>query len=135
MTAEVDAVLRANKAFYEAFSRRDVAAMSALWCAEEPVSCIHPGHAPLLGREVILASWQSILTNRSAPQIDCLAPIARNYGDTAVVVCTELVNGAFLAATNVFVRRHGTWWIVHHHAGAAPVPPSVKAAEERKTLQ
>ena len=36
-------------------------AMDELWAPEGVVTCTHPGHAPLNGREEIMASWQSIL--------------------------------------------------------------------------
>ena len=36
-------------------------AMDELWAPEGVVTCTHPGHAPLNGREDIMASWQSIL--------------------------------------------------------------------------
>ena len=35
--------------------------MDELWAPEGVVTCTHPGHAPLNGREDIMASWQSIL--------------------------------------------------------------------------
>ena len=37
------AVLFANEAFYRAFADRDMDAMAALWAADGPVACIHPG--------------------------------------------------------------------------------------------
>ena len=38
-------------------------------------------------------------------------------GDVAYVVCNELLPGAELCATNVFVREAGLWKLIHHHAG------------------
>ena len=46
--SELDAVLFANEAFYRAFADREMPAMVDLWATEAPVSCIHPGHEPLL---------------------------------------------------------------------------------------
>jgi ketosteroid isomerase-like protein len=39
------------------------------------------------------------------------------YGDTALVLCEEELDGGTLAATNLFVREDGGWRIAHHHAG------------------
>ncbi len=135
MTFDETGVLEANVAFYEAFARRDLQAMAAIWAHRSVVSCVHPGHRPLLGREVVLASWRAILTSPTAPQIDCRGARALAAGTGAFVICTELVNGVFLAATNVFVREDDAWRIVHHQAGACPPPPEVAEMEVRKTLQ
>ena len=45
-TGEAD-LLRANRAFYEAFNERDIAAMDELWAHHTPVACVHPGWPPL----------------------------------------------------------------------------------------
>ena len=47
--SDEEAVLAANEAFYRAFAARDFAAMDALWAAEAPVACIHPGWDALVG--------------------------------------------------------------------------------------
>ena len=54
------AVLDANRAFYTAFQKRDNNAMEHVWAEEHPSSCIHPGWAPLMGREAVMASWRAI---------------------------------------------------------------------------
>ena len=43
-------------------------------------------------------------------------------GEAAWVICTEIVPGGSLAATNVFVRERGGWHMVHHHASPLPRP-------------
>jgi ketosteroid isomerase-like protein len=116
MTADEEAVLAANAAFYRAFLERDVDAMDALWARETLVACIHPGWQVLNGREAVMASWRGIL-NGVPPLIRCTQAIACVTGASAFVVCTENIDDAELVATNVFVREDGAWKLAHHHAG------------------
>jgi SnoaL-like protein len=39
------------------------------------------------------------------------------YGDAALVLCEEELDGGTLVASNVFVREDGAWRIAHHQAG------------------
>src|SRR5437868_1538296 len=43
MADKSDSLVAANQAFYDAFDRRDFAALAALWSSRPTVSCIHPG--------------------------------------------------------------------------------------------
>ena len=112
-----DAVLAANLEFYRAFAMRDLAAMDALWVRQGPVACLHPGWAALTDRRAIIASWSGILSNPQAPRITCFDERVLLFGETALVLCEEELDGGTLAATNVFVREDGTWRLAHHHAG------------------
>ncbi len=121
MSGDEEAVLEANAAFYRAFDQRDLESLAALWAEHAPVGCIHPGWAPLHGRESVVASWKSILEGQP-PRIACFAARAHVFGDCALVVCSERLEGGTLAATNVFARDGGTWKLVHHQAGPQPEP-------------
>ena len=94
------------------------------------VTCIHPGWPPLRGRKPVVQSWRDILANPNAPKITCQN--ARAYVDAAMayVLCTEVLAGGQLAATNIFVIEDRTWKMVHHQAGpmqeTAPKPPIKK---------
>jgi ketosteroid isomerase-like protein len=112
-----DAVLAANLEFYRAFTTRDVAAMEALWAKRAPVACVHPGWPALADRQAIIESWRSILGNPEAPRIACYDERVLLYGDTALVVCEEELDGGTLVASNFFVREEGAWRIAHHQAG------------------
>jgi predicted nuclease with RNAse H fold len=109
-------VLDANSAFYRAFSRRDLAAMDALWATGAPVACVHPGWDALRGREDVMESWHAILNGSEPPEIDCSHAFAQVLGQAALVICREHVAGGQLVATNVFVREGGAWKMVHHQA-------------------
>jgi ketosteroid isomerase-like protein len=127
-TPEID-VLAANGAFYEAFARRDVAAMEAVWSQRIDIACIHPGWDALVGRREVLSSWRAILESPEAPDLECAGAVAHVLGEVAYVVCNELLANAELCATNVFVREGGAWKLVHHHAG--PVASRMEEARPR----
>lgn len=112
-----DAVLAANLEFYRAFTARDVAAMDALWARRAPVACLHPGWTALTDRNAIIESWEGILSHSDAPRIACFDEQAFLYGDVALVLCEEELDGGTLAASNLFVREDDAWRIAHHQAG------------------
>lgn len=119
------ALLAANEAFYDAFDGGDLVAMSELWANEHPVACLHPGAAPVLGREDVIESWRQVLNATSRPAIQCLDPNPLVLDSIGLVICTEALAGGHLIATNTFVLENGVWRIVHHQAGplnAAPAP-------------
>lgn len=125
-----DTVLQANSAFYDAFERRDFAAMDSIWARGTGVTCIHPGWNRLEGREAVMRSWRGILANPGSPTIECVGARVHAMGDVAYVVCLERVRGGggpTLIATNVFVREDSGWCIVHHQAG--PVSSDAEEAE------
>lgn len=117
-----DAVLAQNRAFYRAFTERDYPAMDALWAASLPVSCIHPGWAVLFGREAVMDAWEDVLGAPNGPAIQPRNERVTLYGDTALVLCEEVLGGAVLAATNLFVREDGEWKLAHHQAGPVADP-------------
>ena len=130
------AVLFANEAFYVAFLSGDYRAMESLWARNFPVSCIHPGWHHLMGREVVMESWQSLLNNADLPDMSYSNAVASIYGDTAVVICYETFPEALLVATNVFVREEANWKIVHHQSGGASEMPDIELGDESPgTLQ
>lgn len=112
-----DAVLAANLEFYRSFTTRDFAAMDALWARRTPVACVHPGWPPLADRDAVMESWQGILANPDAPRIACYDERVLMYGDAALVVCEEELDGGTLVASNWFVREETEWRLAHHHAG------------------
>ncbi len=106
--------------------------MADLWLREPEVSCIHPGVAEVVvGYDRVMRVWKDILAPkrswiRITPE-DCQVVVR---GNTAFAYCFERVvpdaAGSNLEqrlfATNVFVRRQGMWFIVHHHATLLKAP-------------
>jgi hypothetical protein len=115
--SDIDAVLAANLEFYRAFAMRDIAAMDLVWARTPPVACLHPGWTALTDREAVMASWRAILSNPDAPRIACFDERVLLFGETALVLCEEDLEGGTLAASNFFVREDGVWRIAHHQAG------------------
>ena len=112
-----DAVLAANLEFYRAFAERDLAAMDALWARHAPVACLHPGWTALFDRASIMRSWEGILSDPAAPRIACFDERVLFYGEVALVLCEEELEGGTLAASNLFVREDEGWRLAHHQAG------------------
>ena len=101
MADDESAVLAANSAFYTAFAAADIKAMEAIWARQDAVACIHPGWGLLAGRDEVIESWGRIFDN-APPDIICHDARAFLLGDTAYVVCLELMPQGVLIATNLF---------------------------------
>lgn len=114
---DTDAVLAANLEFYRAFTMRDIEAMDAVWVRHAPIACLHPGWTALTDRDAVMSSWGGILSNPDAPRVTCFDERVLLFGDTALVLCEEELDGGTLAASNFFVREAGVWRLAHHHAG------------------
>ncbi len=116
-------VLAANEAFYRAFEKKDIDAMSAVWSQGTGSLCIHPGRKALRGWKDIGHSWEVIFKNTQYIEIetDIITTEVRN--DIAYVVLIEnvfQVSGgrrvkAESIATNIFERMASAWHLVHHH--------------------
>jgi len=121
--SEQQALLFNNDAFYQAFAARDLEAIDALWAVDTPVACLHPGWAPLTERSDIIHSFAAIFQGPAPPDIKCLGARALCYDGAGIVICYELIEGNFLAATNFFVHNGSGWKLVHHQAGPTEEPP------------
>lgn len=123
MTDERTEVLAANEAFYRAFEKKDIEAMSAVWSQGTGSLCIHPGRNVLRGWKDIRASWGLIFKNTNYIEIetDIIATEVRDSIAYVVLVENVLqVSGgrrvkAQSMATNVFERLAQKWYLVNHH--------------------
>ncbi|MDA1074296.1 MAG: nuclear transport factor 2 family protein [Proteobacteria bacterium] len=114
----------ANEAFYLAFAEKDIQAMDNIWAKSAPVLCLHPGWPLLSGRDDVMESWRSILSNPSQQPIDFYGVQSSALNSSTVaVVCYELVGGSAMVATNVFVQEDGQPRIALHQAGFCGNPP------------
>lgn len=112
-----DALLAANRRFYDAFTRADLGAMDDVWARIMPVTCVHPGWTPLVEREEIMESWQAILAGSAPREIEYGAAEAFPGDEMGYVICGQTIGETELVATNIFVREDGEWKMVHHQAG------------------
>ncbi len=127
-------VLDANRDFYRAFRTKDMGTMERLWAEAVDLVCVHPGWSALTERSQILESWRGILEGSNSPPISCQDESVRFMGDTAVVVCTEMIGDNILVATNIFVREQGAWRMSLHHATPTARAAAPRRAETPKTL-
>ena len=123
MSAERDAVLAANDAFYRAFEKRNLEMMEAVWSQGVDCLCAHPARLPLKGWPDIEESWRKIIGHVDYIEIETEIISVEVNGDLAYVVVVESVLQvvkrrrveAQSLATNVFERMGGQWFLVHHH--------------------
>jgi ketosteroid isomerase-like protein len=123
---EPQAVEAANAAFYHAFETADLDAMLELWLDAPDSVCVHPGAPALRGPSAIGRSWAVIMANTPYIQFFLTDVEVSVHADVATVSCTENVltgdqdpgvfGGGRAVATNVFLRRDGTWRMWVHHA-------------------
>ncbi|MGI8501451.1 MAG: nuclear transport factor 2 family protein [Hassallia sp.] len=120
MTPEV---LAANTAFYRAFEKKDIEAMSVVWSQGTGSLCIHPGWNVLRGWKEVRTSWEQIFKNTAYIEIntDIITTEVRDN-----IACIVLVENVFQViegrriqaqsmATNVFELLGGKWYLIHHH--------------------
>lgn len=117
-------VLEANKAFYRAFERKDIEAMSRICSQGIATICIHPGCDFLKGGIEITTAWDKIFQNTNYIEIETEIITLEIRGDLAYIVLLEkifqVINNrrmqAQSLATNIFERMGGKWYLVNHHA-------------------
>lgn len=121
--SDTQAVLTANQAFYRAFEKKDIEAMSRIWSKGSASFCIHPGKGVLRSWDQICTSWEQIFKGTSYFEIETDIIATEISGNLAYVVLTEnllqIVRGRRLeaqsVATNIFERMAQEWYLVHHH--------------------
>ncbi len=116
-------VLAANEAFYRAFEKKDIEAMSGVWSQGTGSLCIHPGRETLRGWKDIRTSWEKIFRNTQYLEIETEIIAIEIRETLAYVIVVEnllQVSGgrrvqARSMATNIFDRMAASWYLVHHH--------------------
>jgi ketosteroid isomerase-like protein len=116
-------VLAANEAFYRAFEKKDIEAMSGVWSQGTGSLCIHPGREALRGWKEIRTSWEKIFRNTQYLEIETEIIAIEIRETLAYVIVVEnllQVSGgrrvqARSIATNIFDRMAASWYLVHHH--------------------
>lgn len=123
MSNEQSEVLAANAAFYRAFEKKDIEAMSTICSQGTGCTCIHPGRSALRGWKEIELSWRQIFRNTKYMEIETEIISVEVRSTIAYVVLIEKVlqvsGGRRLQAqsiaTNVFECFANSWYLVHHH--------------------
>lgn len=126
------AVATANQSFYRAFETLDIKEMEKVWLRASHIKCVHPGWPLLCGWGPVMASWERIFENTFSMRFtltDVRVEVSGSLG--WVVLIEELESGGYdgpsqsqILATNLFEKRDGQWFLVHHHASPifAPAP-------------
>ena len=118
------ALRAANQAFYAAFQRLDLEAMTNLWARGVHVSCVHPGWDLVLGYEAVMQSWRAIFDGTSEIHFRSEEAQVTATTNTGWVVSREVLSTTVqgvpventLTALNIYVLEDGVWRIAHHHA-------------------
>ena len=125
-SADAEAVRAANRAYYDAFERRDLDAMSDVWLHDDEVVCTHPGWKTLHGWGAVAGSWFALFGGPQQLQFILTDERVHLAGEVAWVTVDEnLISqelGGTVAATNVYRRVDGGWRMVLHHG--SPVAPN-----------
>jgi ketosteroid isomerase-like protein len=117
----------AEEAFYQAFTRRDLAAMMAIWLHADHVECIHPGGPRLQGIDAIRHSWQQIFKQGNPLQFHIVRHQCTQVANLAIHSVSEQIqsdklnpdSSAEVIATNIYELTAEGWRIVLHHASPA----------------
>ena len=130
----------AQAAFYDAFERRDLDAMTDIWDHEAEVSCIHPGGPRLDDLDTILESWRAIFEGGQRLRFERSGTALIAGGDVAACCLYEVIrfgerfeHQATVIATNVFRRSEHGWRMVVHHASPDP-NGTVQSTADRETI-
>ncbi len=124
MSGDRQPILDVNQAFYRAFEKRDLEAMSLVWSQGTGSLCVHPGWEILRGWDAIRTSWAQIFRNTQYVEIDLDIVTVEVSSPLAYVVLVENVlqvgSGrkirAQSIATNIFESMGGQWYLISHHA-------------------
>lgn len=126
-----DAVLRANRSFYDALETGDLDLLRAVWTTAAESVCMHPGMAPMHDTAAILRSWAMVMASTTYIQFFLTDVRVTVAGSVAAVTLDENVlvagertptgvfQGGGTRAVNVFTRVEGQWRLWLHQA--APV--------------
>ena len=126
-----EAVLAANRAFYDAFESLDAEKMETVWLRDPRIICIHPGWRKLSGWGPIMSSWERIFDNTFEMKFDLGEMEVMISGDLAIVVVEETLTQrgydgttkSQVLATNVFEHAGQEWFMVMHHGSPVMAPP------------
>jgi uncharacterized protein (TIGR02246 family) len=130
--SDKDDVLKANRAFYDAFEALDLDRMAQVWLGEDSIQCFHPGWRLLRGRDAVMKSWRRIFENTEEIQFVLTDVRVEVRGPIAYVTLYENISsrtggeesGAIVLATNIFEKRAGRWYLTHHHGSPVVEPPA-----------
>lgn len=125
-----EAVLQANRAFYDAFESLDLQRMEGVWLQAPHITCIHPGWRRLSGWGPVMHSWEQIFDSTFEMKFELVNVEVVVRGEVAIVVNQENltqrtyegVSRSQLPATNIYERVGDRWYLVLHHGSPVMQP-------------
>ncbi len=125
-----DAVVAANRAFYEAFESLDVGKMESVWLQDQRIVCIHPGWRKLLGWGPIMTIWERIFESAFEMKFELGEMDIIISADLAVVIVEENltqrgydgISRSQVLSTNVYERVGDRWLMILHHGSPVMQP-------------
>lgn len=125
-----DAVLAANRAFYDAFESLDLEKMEGMWLQASHIACIHPGWRKLSGWGPVMNSWERIFDSTFEMKFELEETEVMVRGDVAIVINLENLtqrgydgtSRSQVLATNIFERLGDKWLLVLHHGSPVAMP-------------
>jgi uncharacterized protein (TIGR02246 family) len=128
----------AEAAFYEAFMKRDLEAMMAVWADDDEVYCVHPRAPRVTGVEQVRESWRQIFASgqnvrfqvREQHLLQAMMVSVHSVYEQ-ISLADEERTRACMIATNIYMRTERGWRMMAHHASPAP-PVESPAGEPRR---
>ena len=126
----------AEAAFYEAFMKRDLEAMMAVWADDDEVYCVHPGGARVTGVAAVRESWRQIFASpqnmrfqvRQQHLLQAMMVSIHSVYEHITIAGEARARGCVLA-TNIYMRTENGWRMMAHHG---PSAPALEEAEPRR---
>ena len=132
-------VRAANGAYYAAFEALSLDAMADIWEHSDRVTVTHPGWPTLRGWARVAGSWEAIFANTGFIQFVLTDEVVTVAGDIAWVTLdenilqsagspdggaadTQELEGARIAATNIYARDGLVWRMLLHHGSPVSTP-------------
>jgi uncharacterized protein (TIGR02246 family) len=130
----------AEAAFYEAFMKRDLEGMMAVWADDDEVYCIHPRGPRVTGVAQVRESWRQIFAGTQSVKFH----VREQHLVQAMMVSVHSVYEqisvgederarACMITTNIYMRTERGWRMIAHHASPAP-PVEPEQPRRAKTL-
>jgi uncharacterized protein (TIGR02246 family) len=127
--------------FYEALQQADLDKLMAVWADDDEVACVHPGGPRVSGLAAIRASFEAIFANGAIPlqpqgvrRLQALGCAVHHLVEHVGIVGAQGRRGAWVLATNVYVKTAQGWRMVVHHASPGSEPAEPAAGETPSTL-
>jgi len=135
-TNDTRALLRLNRAFYDAFQAMDEDAMERIWAGRDSDISVHPCWPTIHTQADARASWQTAFACSGFVQVTLSDTTLEITGDTARLCCTERLHSLSehgpqirtVRSTNIFVRTPSGWRLTLHHGSPAATHPLLVSA-------